>query len=250
MGFCFVIQPFDGGTYDKRYEDVFRHAIEAAGLEPYRVDQDPRVVVPIQDIERGIRKSDICFAEVSQDNPNVWFELGYAIAARKEVVIVCDETRTRFPFDIQHRAIIHYKSESPRDFADLASGVTAKLKAGLDRQRELTDIADLSPLATSGGLSDHEVATLIAVASYSATPSSLPTRWQLKQDLNRAGYADIAAALAIRSLLRRSLLVECETQDESGYPYSAIETTEAGFEWLDQNTDRLNFRITSEDLPF
>ena len=33
---CFMIQPFDGGQYDKRYEDVFEPAIRAAGLEPYR----------------------------------------------------------------------------------------------------------------------------------------------------------------------------------------------------------------------
>ena len=34
---CFVIQPFDsGGKFDKRYLDVFRPAILAAGLKPYR----------------------------------------------------------------------------------------------------------------------------------------------------------------------------------------------------------------------
>ena len=41
MGRCFVIQPFDGGKFDKRYEDVFVPAIQAVGLEPYRVDRDP-----------------------------------------------------------------------------------------------------------------------------------------------------------------------------------------------------------------
>ena len=54
MPTCFVIQPFDSGPYDKRFEQTFKPAITAAGLEPYRVDQDPRVVVPIDSIESGI----------------------------------------------------------------------------------------------------------------------------------------------------------------------------------------------------
>jgi hypothetical protein len=35
MPYCFVIQPFDGGRFDKRFTDVFKPAIEAAGLDPY-----------------------------------------------------------------------------------------------------------------------------------------------------------------------------------------------------------------------
>ncbi len=43
MPTCFVIQPFDkGGPYDKRYRGVLVPAITDAGLEPYRVDEDPR----------------------------------------------------------------------------------------------------------------------------------------------------------------------------------------------------------------
>lgn len=33
--FCFVIQPFDGGKFDKRYDDVYKPAIMAAGLDAY-----------------------------------------------------------------------------------------------------------------------------------------------------------------------------------------------------------------------
>ena len=42
MGRCFVIQPFDQGPFDKRYDDVFAPAICDAGLEPYRVDRNSR----------------------------------------------------------------------------------------------------------------------------------------------------------------------------------------------------------------
>lgn len=106
---CFVIQPFDRGPYDQRFEDIFEPAVKAAGLSAYRVDRDPSVSIPIDDIEKGIAASALCLAEITTDNPNVWFELGYAIASQKEVVLVCGDKRTsKFPFDIQHRSIITY----------------------------------------------------------------------------------------------------------------------------------------------
>ena len=72
MPTCFVIQPFDNGKYDKRFEDVYKPAIEAAGAEAYRVDRDHSVEVPIDAIEEGIRSAEVCLADVSDDNPNVW----------------------------------------------------------------------------------------------------------------------------------------------------------------------------------
>jgi hypothetical protein len=63
MATCFVIQPFDAGKFDKRLEQVFKPAIEAAGLEAYRVDKDPRVDIPIDAIEEGIRSAAVCLAD-------------------------------------------------------------------------------------------------------------------------------------------------------------------------------------------
>ena len=107
----FVIQPFDKDKFDKRYNDIFEPAIKAAGHEPYRVDRDPSVRIPIEQIEDGIKKSALCFAELTSDNPNVWYELGYAFAMDKDVVMITEE-RQKFPFDIQHRQIINYKTSS------------------------------------------------------------------------------------------------------------------------------------------
>jgi hypothetical protein len=64
MASCFVIQPFDGAKYDKRFRDIYKPAIEAASLEAYRVDQDSGVLVPIDAIEKGIRQASVCLAGV------------------------------------------------------------------------------------------------------------------------------------------------------------------------------------------
>lgn len=131
MGRCFVIQPFDKGAYDKRYEDVIVPAIIKAGLEDYRIDRDPGTEILIEAIEEGIRESDACIAEITTDNPNVWFELGFAMANGKPLVMICNskERPGSFPFDVSHRAIIKYVPDSPRDFLALQSEITSRLTA-------------------------------------------------------------------------------------------------------------------------
>jgi len=119
LGRCFVIQPFDKGAYDKRYEDVIVPAITNAGLEDYRVDRDPGTKILIEAIEEGIRCSDACIAEITTDNPNVWYELGFAIANGKPLVMICNskERSGPFPFDVRHRAIINVRARIPEGFS-------------------------------------------------------------------------------------------------------------------------------------
>jgi hypothetical protein len=117
MARCFVIQPFDSDKFDIRYKETFKPAIEAAGFEPYRVDEDFSVLVPIDDIEKGIREAKVCFAEISMDNVNVWYEIGYANAFEKPVVMVCEKkARLKMPFDIQQRTITYYDCETASGF--------------------------------------------------------------------------------------------------------------------------------------
>ena len=40
---CFVIQPISDTKFTKRYDDIYKPAIEATGLNAYRVDLDPTV---------------------------------------------------------------------------------------------------------------------------------------------------------------------------------------------------------------
>ena len=130
---CFVIQPFDDEN-DRRYDEVYKPALEAAGVEPYRVDRDPSVTVPIEAIEAQIRESDICLADITTDNPNVWYELGFAFAVGRPVVMTCEaEARVeKLPFDIQHRAVIKYSTASPSGFKQLHAEVVKRVAARLN----------------------------------------------------------------------------------------------------------------------
>lgn len=239
MATCFVMQPFDGGTFDKRYDDVFAPAIRDAELAPYRVDKDPKVSIPIQEIESGIRESQICLAEITLDNPNVWFELGYAIACEKEVILVCSEERTtRFPFDIQHRTIIKYTTTSISDFEKLKSQITARLKACLQKAETLTTVSEISRLTKFEGLDQHEVVALAALAENLDHPNDHATTFQIKRDMETSGFTKVATTLALKSLLQKGLLATGPHQDESGDYYTGYEFTDRGWTWILENKDK------------
>ena len=126
---CFVIMPFSK-PYNERFEDTYKPGIEAAGLRAYRVDEDRTARQPIVSIHKEIEAAHVCFAEISTDKPNVWYELGYARAQRKELVLVCEKSRaTALPFDLDRMRILFHSSESPKDFNALMHEITEEVLA-------------------------------------------------------------------------------------------------------------------------
>lgn len=262
MGTCFIMQPFDKGVYDKRYEDIFIPAIEAAGLEPYRVDRDPGVSIPIDEIQTGIKNSDVCLAEITTDNPNVWFELGFAIASFKEVVLVCSsERKTKFPFDVQHRNITRYKTESPRDFEQLKEEITKRLIAILGKGETLSRVAGMPSIADTEGLSHHEMVALVTIAENIDSPSDRVGTYGIKEDMNRAGFTKIAVTLALASLLSKGMVEDTMDSDMNGNEFFLYNISSKGMEWLLQNQDKLVLKVQKskaaqvlekidDDIPF
>jgi hypothetical protein len=260
MDTCFVIQPFDNGKFDSRYVDIFQPAIEKAGLLPYRIDKDLSVRIPIGDIEKGIAESVICFAEITTDNPNVWYELGYAFACKKDVVMVCSEERQgRFPFDIQHRYVINYKTASKSDFEILEDTITKKINAFVQSSKTINTL-NITPVLDNEGLKSHEIALLILTAENQLTPTDTITAYNLKNEMGKAGYTDIATAVGIRALLRKKMVELTNDADQWGNEFSAVSLTEQGEDWILNNQNKFQFRKNTlkgqnddnatDDLPF
>jgi nucleoside 2-deoxyribosyltransferase len=240
---CFVIQPFDRGRFDKRFDDTFSPAIKAAGLEPYRVDRDPSISIPIDQIEAGIREADVCLADISNDNPNVWFELGFAIASNKDVCLICSAERTtQFPFDVQHRAIIKYQTESKQDYEKLQQEITERLRALVAKGHKIASLGALSPVKETSGLASHEIAALATVMQ-NRIHSNFVWPHSIRTDMERAGYTDLAVSLALESLKRKGLLKADEDFDRDGDKVLIYSITGEGVAWLLNNEAKLNLRI-------
>ena len=239
MSSCFVIQPFDKGRFDKRFDDVFSPAITECGLTPYRVDRDPNVTIPIEDIESGIRSSTVCLAEITLDNPNVWFELGFAFAMNRPVVLLCsDERETGFPFDVQHRAIIRYSSESTSDFNSLQERIVERLKVILEKGESLAKISSSSALAPVEGLSQQELITLAALAENLAHSADVVVPYQIYREVEAAGFTKMAVVIGLKSLFMKKLIIsEIVLDRDSGENYTGYSITEAGWEWILRNQE-------------
>ena len=234
------MQPFDGDVYDKRYETVFAPGIKDAGLEPYRVDRDHGVSVPIDSIESGIRGAQICFAEITTDNPNVWFELGFAIAASKDVVLVCSEERkTHFPFDVQHRSIIKYRTGAPQDYEELKGNITKRIAALLAKQGGIARASSISPLKNTEGLSQHEIVALVTVMENQFVLGGVVSALTIRRDMNQAGFTNIAVTLAAKLLQSKNMLLAEDAWDDNGDKFVGFSVSKEGEAWLMANQDRL-----------
>ncbi|MCC0042997.1 MAG: hypothetical protein H6892_00990 [Brucellaceae bacterium] len=244
---CFMIQPFDGGRFDKLFEDVFDPAVRATGLEPYRVDRDPSASIPIDDIERGIRDASVCFVDLSVDNPNVWFELGFAIAEKKDLCLVCAKGRDRYPFDIQHRSVISYSSESPRDFKDLSDKITERIKALLKKQENVERVSLPEVTAPRSGLKSHEIACIATIASEVSGLEASISNYYIKSEMEKVGYNSLATQVSLRLLLSVEYISMRTEADQDGDPYEVYALTSSGWDWVAENIDRLNLKATTRN---
>ena len=262
MKTCFVIQPFDKDKFDKRFNDIFEPAIRNAGYTSYRVDKDNSVLIPIDEIEKGIKDSSICFAEISTDNPNVWYELGYAFACGKNVIMVCSDERIgKFPFDIQHRFIITYRTGSTSDFNELADKITTKIRAIEHKNKTVETLSNI-PVQEIKGLKSHEIALLILLMENTISKEDFVSVYTLKSEMNKSGYTDVATSVAIRTLEKANLIKTFMQNDDwnNGHDYIACKLTDIGEDWILENQDKLEFKldpstlekdeIIDDELPF
>lgn len=251
MGKCFVIQPFDKGKFDKRYDDTFSPAIIAAGLEPYRVDRDPGVSIPIDEIEKRIRESDICLADISLDNPNVWYELGYALASGKEIILTCcksDRVQDKYPFDVQHRRIISYVSESPSDFHRLQKQITEQLQSRIETSREINTLVSMGESKKTEGLLPHEIAILVAISGETISDWEGVPVYSLKSTVQKAGFSAAAVGIGLRQLRDKKFVEMEKIKEDDGEYYYYVNLTSLGSGWLVNNLDMVPLRTAPQRL--
>jgi len=249
---CFVIQPFDGGKFDKRYVQTFKPAIEAAGLEAYRTDRDYSVDVPIEAIEEGIKSAAICLADITTNNPNVWYELGFASASGRPVVMICSDERAedKFPFDIQHRSILRYQTQAQGDFAELQSGITERLTALLAKGETLRQMAEEQQIAPVSGLSQPELTVLAVMAGSVVPPRGTMSFYDIKTDAEKAGLNAVAVNFGIMRLKIKGFIEPVTEQDRNDYDYTAFALTDSGWGWMEQHEAHFVLRVRPKENDF
>ena len=104
----FVVMQF-GAPYDALYQEVIQPVSRRAGFKALRADDVYRPGVILQDIIRGIVESDVIVADITPtENPNVFYELGYAHALQKPTILLANRQIEKLPFDVSGYRVIFY----------------------------------------------------------------------------------------------------------------------------------------------
>ena len=235
---CFVIQPFDGADFDLRYEDVLKPAIEAAGFRAYRVDQDPTVVIPIDEIHEKIERADAIVADITLDNPNVWYELGYAIALGHDPLMIRQEnTESGFPFDVRHRRVVTYQTTSRTHFDQLSDELTEGLRAGTRRQRSLPRARAEQNRNTGDSSLDADEIDLLVYLGNSDADGDPQSRWEMNKRGREFGRSALHTKFALDHLVSRGLVEQFTAGGEYQDEYEAFRPTPIGYDMLSDNRD-------------
>lgn len=105
--FVFVIMPFKD-EFKRVYEDGIQPAAIDAGAYAERLDEQIYTSSMYGRLVNQIAKADLIVADVSEENPNVFYEVGYAHALNKEVFLITNG-HGKFHFDVQDRPHIVYR---------------------------------------------------------------------------------------------------------------------------------------------
>lgn len=90
-------QPFD---FNAIYKLLIKPAIEAAGFEPFRADEETSSGDILTDMFQELLLADMVVCDLSIDNANAFYELGIRHALRKRGVVHIQAGRAYMPFDI------------------------------------------------------------------------------------------------------------------------------------------------------
>lgn len=105
---AFVVMPFgtkttaDGNQihFNVVHDKLIRPALSLAGLKAFRADDEQRAGDIRSDMFQELLLADLVLADISIDNPNVWYELGVRHALRSRGVVLISGGQTPKAFDI------------------------------------------------------------------------------------------------------------------------------------------------------
>ena len=104
---AFVVMQFSD-TFNALYRDVIKPTCKKFGLEAIRADDIYKCDLIINDIARSIEEASVIIADVTTDNPNVFYEVGYAHGIKKATILLSDRTREKLPFDVSGFRTLFY----------------------------------------------------------------------------------------------------------------------------------------------
>ncbi len=108
---AFVIMQYTK-VYNQLYDEVIEPTVKMERIHCIRADREFTTGLVTTKIAQYIEKSAFIIADITPDNPNVFYELGYAHAINKPVILLSNLKRKKVPFDINNYDKLTYENNS------------------------------------------------------------------------------------------------------------------------------------------
>jgi tetratricopeptide (TPR) repeat protein len=134
---AFVAMPFGTKTaadgtridFNRVYGELIRPALEAAGLEPFRADEELRAGEIRADMFQELIAADLVVVDLTTDNPNVWYELGVRHGLRARGVVLVYGSRSPAAFDVYTDRKLRYELKDGAPDPDTVQTDRERLRA-------------------------------------------------------------------------------------------------------------------------
>ena len=149
---CFVISEIgaEGSEERKRANQVLKHVIQpvagACGYVTVRADEIAKPGLITDQIIQHVVNDDMVVADLTNNNPNVFYELAIRHAARKPAVVMASP-KQRIPFDIGHVRVmtvdisdLDAAERSREDLARHLQGATSEPEASANPVAAAVDL--------------------------------------------------------------------------------------------------------------
>ncbi|MFL6210129.1 MAG: nucleoside 2-deoxyribosyltransferase [Pyrinomonadaceae bacterium] len=141
--FVFVLMPFRS-EFNDTYKFGIKGAAEEVGAYAERVDEQIFTEGILDRVYNQINKADVIVADMSGQNPNVFYEVGYAHALGK-IVVLLTHNADDIPFDLKHRSHIIYSGSIEK----LRSALAERLRWAINQAQRQGMQSETNPFKVS-----------------------------------------------------------------------------------------------------
>lgn len=171
---CFVISPIGEAESDvrKRSDQVLRHIIrpaaEACGYKAIRADEIDKPGIITSQVIQHVVGDPLVIADLTDTNPNVFYELAIRHAIRKPLVQIIKKGE-RIPFDVAGTRTIHFDHHDLDSVEAAKEGIIEQIKAAEkspeDIETPISVSLDLQFLRQSENPEERSLADLVSAVT-------------------------------------------------------------------------------------
>ena len=156
MPVCFLITPIgESGSEIRQNADdlrdlIIKPVLEAFGFTVLRGDHRSETGQIDIDVIQAVQESELCIADLSMPNPNVFYEFGRRDETGKALILIKSKGSEDLPVDVATRRYIEYDLDSRRGLIDsreqLKNSVETIVKKGFEPSGTDTSVIELAEI--------------------------------------------------------------------------------------------------------